>query len=295
MGKKTEDFKKARISSIATISAELIENKKNVQKLADFQKTLLDEFTRKTQQTLAEFTANTQTMLTRYDEVSKAIDAKVKILEEEMELIRSEQLTEKHFEGEYNTLKEQVEGMYASVRMFQKPVEESNKEKSTIGDTSTETGETEAKTVASPSKNADNISEVDEKTNVTEPEKTNVTEPEKTNVTEPEKTTITEPEKTIITEPESEQILNDTMKVAETEDRKNIDNAVDDEEFDRMYEDILDTTEKSIDTDTQSMNNTTIQVVESTVTTEEQEAVPNKPDAPASIAELLNRASKINI
>ena len=279
MGKKTEDFKKARISSIATISAELIENKKNVQKLADFQKTLLDEFTRKTQQTLAEFTANTQTMLTRYDEVSKAIDAKVKILEEEMELIRSEQLTEKHFEGEYNTLKEQVEGMYASVRMFQKPVEESNKEKSTIGDTSTETGETEAKTVASPSKNADNISEVDEKTNVTEPEKT----------------TITEPEKTIITEPESEQILNDTMKVAETEDRKNIDNAVDDEEFDRMYEDILDTTEKSIDTDTQSMNNTTIQVVESTVTTEEQEAVPNKPDAPASIAELLNRASKINI
>ena len=287
MGKKTEDFKKARISSIATISAELIENKKNVQKLADFQKTLLDEFTRKTQQTLAEFTANTQTMLTRYEEVSKAIDAKVKILEEEMELIRSEQLTEKHFEGEYNTLKEQVEGMYASVRMFQKPVEESNKEKSTIGDTSTETGETEAKTVASPNKNADNISEVDEKTNVIEPEKTTVTEPEKT--------TITEPEKTTITEPESEQILNDTVKVAETEDRKNIDNAVDDEEFDRMYEDILDTPEKSIDTDTQSMNNTTIQVVESTVTTEEQEAVPNKPDAPASIAELLNRASKINI
>ena len=279
MGKKTEDFKKARISSIATISAELIENKKNVQKLADFQKTLLDEFTRKTQQTLAEFTANTQTMLTRYEEVSKAIDAKVKILEEEMELIRSEQLTEKHFEGEYNTLKEQVEGMYASVRMFQKPVEESNKEKSTIGDTSTETGETEAKTVASPNKNADNISEVDEKTNVIEPEKT----------------TVTEPEKTTITEPESEQILNDTVKVAETEDRKNIDNAVDDEEFDRMYEDILDTPEKSIDTDTQSMNNTTIQVVESTVTTEEQEAVPNKPDAPASIAELLNRASKINI
>lgn len=271
MGKKTEDFKKARISSIATISAELIENKKNVQKLADFQKTLLDEFTRKTQQTLAEFTANTQAMLTRYDEVSKAIDAKVKILEEEMELIRSEQLTEKHFEGEYNTLKEQVEGMYASVRMFQKPVEESNKEKSTIGDTSTETGETEAKTVASPDKNVDNISEVDEKTNVTEPEKTT------------------------ITEPESEQILNATVKVAETEDRKNIDNAVDDEEFDRMYEDILDTPEKSINTDTQSMNNTTIQVVESTVTTEEQEAVPNKPDAPASIAELLNRASKINI
>lgn len=271
MGKKTQDFKKARISSIATIRAELIEDKKNVQKLAEFQKMSLEEFTRKTQQALTDFTANTQATLARYDEVSKAIDAKVETLEREMELIRSEQLTEKHFEGEYNTLKEQVEGMYASVRMFQKPVEESNEEKFTTGDTSTETGETEAKTVAYLDKNADDISGVDEKTNITEPEKTN------------------------ITEPESEQIFNDTMKVDETEDRKNIDNAVDDEEFDRMYEDILDTTEKSIDTDTQSMNNTTIQVVESTVTTEEQEAVPNKPDAPASIAELLNRASKINI
>ncbi len=262
MGKKTEDFKKARISSIATISAELIENKKNVQKLADFQKTLLDEFTRKTQQTLAEFTANTQTMLTRYDEVSKAIDAKVKILEEEMELIRSEQLTEKHFEGEYNTLKEQVEGMYASVRMFQKPVEEGNEEKSTAKDLTTEVGETETETIASINENAEDV---------------------------------TEPEKTDVTEPASEQLPNDTMKVDKTEDKKNIDSAVDDEEFDRMYEDILDTTEKSIDTDMQSMNNTTIQVVESTVTTEEQEVIPTKPDAPASIAELLNRASKINI
>lgn len=263
MGKRTEQFKKERIESIATIRAEFIEDKKNVQKLAEFQKTALEVFTRKTQQALADFTANTQTMLARCDEVSRAIDAKVETLEREMESIRTEQLTEKHFEGEYNTLKEQVEGMYASVRMFQKPVEESNEEKSTVKDLTVEVGETETETVASIDENSEDISEVDEKTEVTEPE--------------------------------SEQLPNNTMEVNETEDKKNIDNAVDDEEFDRMYEDILDTTEKSIDTDTQSVNNTTIQVVESTVTTEEQEVVPTKPDAPASIAELLNRASKINI
>ena len=285
MGKKTEEFKKARISSIAKIRAELIEDKKNVQKLAELQKMSLENFTTKTQQALTDFTANTQIVLSQCDAVTKTIDAKIEALEKEMESIRAEQLTEKHFEGEYNTLKEQVEGMYASVRMFQKPVEESHEEESPTGDTSVETGKEEKEIPVEETV----VPETTE--TVTHDTATEETTSEEVQVAEEiDTSTITEPEEDIMLEPAPEYITEETFTVNETEPDKSAE-TINDEEFDSMYEDIIDT---ETETPAENISNTTIQVVESSVTPPAEQAT-EQSNAPASIAELLNRASKINI
>lgn len=299
MGKKTEEFKKARISSIAVIRAELIEDKKNVQKLAELQKISLEDFTAKTQQALADFTANTQIVLSQCDAVTKTIDAKIEALEKEMESIRAEQLTEKHFEGEYNTLKEQVEGMYASVRMFQKPMEESHEEESTTGNTSPETGKEEKETSVEETVTPEIPSETTAEETVTSEttmEETAASEP----VTEEAQTTeeldtssITEPEEDIMLEPAPEYITEETFTVKETVTDESAETAetINDEEFDSMYDDIIDT---ETEIPAESTSNTTIQVVESSVTPPTEQTA-EQSNAPASIAELLNRASKINI
>lgn len=295
MGKKTEEFKKARISSIAAIRAELIEDKTNVQKLVELQKMSLENFTAKTQQALADFTANTQIVLSQCDAVTKTIDAKIEALEKEMELIRTEQLTEKHFEGEYNTLKEQVEGMYASVRMFQKPMEESHEEESTTGNTSVETGKEEKETsveeTVTPETTAEEIV-----TSETTMEETAASEPvaEEAQITEEiDTSSITEPEEDIMIEPAPEYITEETFTVKETVTDEVAETAetINDEEFDSMYDDIIDT---ETETPAESTSNTTIQVVESSVTPPTEQTA-EQSNAPASIAELLNRASKINI
>lgn len=318
MGKRTEKFKQARLDTIKNLTNELVADKQAIAELAELQK-----------EALAEFTNKTNDIMNRCDRLSQALTDKIQKLEDEAKSITNEPLTEEHFEGEYNTLRKQVEDAYASVRMFQAPVEKDNETKSITGEATANTGkeETKVESVTTP------IVETPIETK-TEPVTTPVIETPIETKTEPVTTPVVETKIEPVVETKIEPITTPvdetkiepvTTSVVETPTETKVESVVEtpaepvatpidnngpelitEESFtiddDSLYEDILtDGTSSVVEPLTE--NSTTVEEEgtkpEDVITVVESTPVDNKPDpspdVPASFADLLSRASNLNI
>ena len=300
MGKRTEKFKQARLDTIKNLTNELVADKQAIAELAELQK-----------EALAEFTNKTNDIMNRCDRLSQALTDKIQKLEDEAKSITNEPLTEEHFEGEYNTLRKQVEDAYASVRMFQAPVEKDNETKSVTGEVTINTGkeETKVEPVTTPV--------VETKTEpVTTPVVETKTEPVTTPVVEtPVVETKTEPvAETPVAETKTEPVAETKVEPVVETPAESVTTPIDnngpelitEESFtiddDSLYEDILtDGTSSVVEPLTE--NSTTVEEEgtkpEDVITVVESTPVDNKPDpspdVPASFADLLSRASNLNI
>ena len=282
MGKRTEKFKQARLDTIKNLTNELVADKQAIAELAELQK-----------EALAEFTNKTNDIMNRCDRLSQALTDKIQKLEDEAKSITNEPLTEEHFEGEYNTLRKQVEDAYASVRMFQAPVEKDNETKSVTGEATINTGkeETKVEPVTTP---------------VVETKIEPVTTPVVETKTESVVETKTEPVVETTTETTTESVVETTAEPVTTPIDNNGPELITEESFtiddDSLYEDILtDGTSSVVEPLTE--NSTTVEEEgtkpEDVITVVESTPVDNKPDpspdVPASFADLLSRASNLNI
>lgn len=149
MSKKVEEFKDGRVSNLTDLRKKLEQDKAAIAALAKQQREALKAVTEATKKTVEDFSATTDSILQQCDELSTALDTRIANIDAEINAISAEDLTEGHFEKEFQVLKEQVEGMYASIRMFQSPMEPSLKEKPTIVEATDETGKT-SETVDTP-------------------------------------------------------------------------------------------------------------------------------------------------
>lgn len=264
MGKRTIAFKKARTEAMATIREQLSKDKDAVAAVAALQKESLEVFTKESKEALDRFTEKTNDVLSKCDELTKYLDARMAKLDDEIAFINNEPLTEEHFEGEYNTLREQVEGMYASVRMFQSPMEKSNEAESTIGETAPEAGEAKEEVVAEPV----------------------VEEPETLEPIEDEDIML-EPAASVSEEKAPEYVTEDAFTI-NTEDEAT-------DEYDSMYDDIIEPkpAEEIPASDEVKEDAPVITVVESS--TADTPVQDTQDAAPTSLEALLSRARDIRI
>lgn len=142
MSKKVEEFKEGRVSNLTHLRKKLEQDKAAITTLANQQREALKAVTEATKKTVEDFSATTDAILQQCDELTAALDIRMAAVDAEINAISAESLTEGHFEGEYLVLKEQVENMYSSIRMFQSPMEKSPEEKPTIVEATDETGKT---------------------------------------------------------------------------------------------------------------------------------------------------------
>ena len=299
MGKRTEKFKQARLDTIKNLTNELVADKQAIAELAELQK-----------EALAAFTNKTNDIMNRCDRLSQALTDKIQKLEDEAKSITNEPLTEEHFEGEYNTLRKQVEDAYASVRMFQAPVEKDNETKSVTGEATINTGKEETKVepvttpvVETPVVETKTEPVVETKT---EPVTTPVVETKVEPVTAPAAETKVESVVETPTETKVESVVETPAEPVATPIDNNGPELITEESFtiddDSLYEDILtDGTSSVVEPLTE--NSTTVEEEgtkpEDVITVVESTPVDNKPDpspdVPASFADLLSRASNLNI
>lgn len=142
MSKKVEEFKEGRVSNLTDLREKLEQDKAVIAALAKQQREALKAVTEATKKTVEDFSATTDAILQQCDELSAALDTRIKDVDAEINAISGEDLTEGHFENEFFVLKDQVETMYSSIRMFQSPMEKSLEEKPTVIEATDETGKT---------------------------------------------------------------------------------------------------------------------------------------------------------
>lgn len=129
MGKRTVQFKKARVDALAGIREQLVQDKDSVKAIVALQKNSLEVYTKEAKDAMARFTENTENVISKCDALTKYLDDKIASIDAEIANIENEPLTEEYYEDEYNKLKNAVEGMYTTTRLFQNTLEEGDEKK----------------------------------------------------------------------------------------------------------------------------------------------------------------------
>lgn len=129
MGKRTVQFKKARVDALAGIREQLVQDKDSVKAIVALQKNSLEVYTKKAKEAMAHFTENTESVISKCDALTEYLDTKIASIDAEIASIENEPLTEEYYEDEYNKLKSAVEGMYTTTRLFQNTLEEGDEKK----------------------------------------------------------------------------------------------------------------------------------------------------------------------